>query len=311
MKALAMKVQWDGLDMAEWDTAHARAAAPLQQDWAYGSSMQMIGVPVLRARVEVDGVPVALAQFIVRRWGTLVSVGLCSRGPIWLQAMTGPNKAEIYAELRRSVPLPGLRWLLITPEEARSNALGLSTWRRVMTGYATVILDTSQSPEVLRAALDSKWRNRLVAAESSMLTVHRVGSNSGQYRWLLDNEETQREQRGFAGLPRAFFDIYIQSRKQPAQTLLTLRADLGRDRVAGMMFLLHGESATYQVGWSNEQGRQLNAHNLLLWRAINELQKRGVRCLDLGGVNTARSAGIARFKIGTGGDVRILAGTYL
>lgn len=310
MKANAMKVHWDGHDTAAWDAAHARATAPLQQDWAYGSSMQMIGVPVLRARVEVEGVLVALAQFIVRRWGTLVSVGLCSRGPIWLQAMTAKDKALIYAELRRSVPLTGLRWLLITPEEIRGDSLGLSKWRRVMTGYATVILDISQSQAVLRAALDAKWRNRLVAAQASALTVHRVGSNPGQYRWLLDHEETQREQRGFAGLPQPFYDIYIQSRQQPAQTLLTLRADLGRDRVAGMMFLLHGESATYQVGWSNEQGRQLNAHNLLLWRAIAELQQRGVRCLDLGGVNTARSAGIARFKIGTGGVVRILAGTY-
>jgi hypothetical protein len=32
--------------------------------------------------------------------------------------------------------------------------------------------------------------------------------------------------------------------------------------------------------------------------------------LDLGGINTARSAGIARFKIGTGGEVLQLAGTY-
>ncbi|MFT6698352.1 MAG: hypothetical protein ACJAR7_001398 [Polaromonas sp.] len=310
MKANAMKVHWNGHDTAAWDAAHARATAPLQQDWAYGSSMQMIGVPVLRARVEVEGVLVALAQFIVRRWGTLVSVGLCSRGPIWLQAMTAKDKALIYAELRRSVPLTGLRWLLITPEEIRGDSLGLSKWRRVMTGYATVMLDISQSQAVLRAALDAKWRNRLVAAQASALTVHRVGSNPGQYRWLLDHEETQREQRGFAGLPQPFYDVYIQSRQQPAQTLLTLRADLGRDRVAGMMFLLHGESATYQVGWSNEQGRQLNAHNLLLWRAIAELQQRGVRCLDLGGVNTARSAGVARFKIGTGGVVRILAGTY-
>jgi hypothetical protein len=272
--------------------------------------MQMIGVPVLRARMDLAGVTVALAQFIVRRWGTLVSVALCSRGPIWLQAMTATDKAKIYAELRRTVPLKGLRWVLITPEELRNDNLGLSTWRRVMTGYATVMLDIRQSPEALRAALDSKWRNRLVAAEASALSVHRVGSNPGQYRWLLDHEETQREQRGFAGLPRPFFDLYSQSRKQPAQTLLTLRADLGRERVAGMMFLLHGASATYQVGWSNEQGRQLNAHNLLLWRAIDELQQRGVRCLDLGGVNTARSAGIARFKIGTGGEVRIFAGTY-
>ena len=306
-----MKVDWQGLDSAQWDAAHAQACAPLQQDWAYGASMQMIGVTVLRAMVEDKGTPVALAQFILRRWGSVLSMALCSRGPVWLQAMSTQDKTHVYKSMRKSLPLKGLRMVLITPEEARSGSLGLSPWRRVMTSYATVMLDLKQSPQDLRAGLDAKWRNRLVAAEASKVKVQRMGSNPGQYRWLLDQEEAQRQQRGFAGLPLPFFDTYIQSRKQPVQTLLSLRADLGRDRVAAMMFLLHGRAATYQVGWSNEQGRQLNAHNLLLWQAMDELAQRGIQRLDLGGVNTARSAGIARFKIGTGGKVRQLAGTYL
>jgi lipid II:glycine glycyltransferase (peptidoglycan interpeptide bridge formation enzyme) len=49
----------------------------------------------------------------------------------------------------------------------------------------------------------------------------------------------------------------------------------------------------------------------MLWRAIEALREKGVRVLDLGGVNTQRSAGIARFKMATGGQVRRLAGTYL
>jgi lipid II:glycine glycyltransferase (peptidoglycan interpeptide bridge formation enzyme) len=44
---------------------------------------------------------------------------------------------------------------------------------------------------------------------------------------------------------------------------------------------------------------------------MTELSARGVRVLDLGGVNTGRSAGLARFKIGTGGQVHRLAGTFL
>jgi lipid II:glycine glycyltransferase (peptidoglycan interpeptide bridge formation enzyme) len=78
-----------------------------------------------------------------------------------------------------------------------------------------------------------------------------------------------------------------------------------------MMFLIHGQAATYQVGWSNQAGRDLNAHNLLLWQAMLELRQRGIKRLDLGGVNTTRSAGLARFKIGTGGQVLKLPGTYL
>lgn len=305
-----MKVHWEGLNSATWDAAHSQARAPLQQDWAYGASMQMIGVTVLRAMVEDKGAPVALAQFILRRWGSVLSMALCSRGPVWLQAMSVQDKTHVYKSMRKSLPLKGLRLVLITPEEVRSGSLGLSPWRRVMTSYATVMLDLKQSPQDLRSGLDAKWRNRLVAAEASELKVQRMGSNPGQYRWLLDQEEAQRQQRGFAGLPLPFFDAYIQSRKQPDKTVLTMRADLGRDRVAAMMFLQHGQAATYQVGWSNEQGRQLNAHNLLLWQAIAALQQRGIQVLDLGGINTARSAGIARFKIGTGGEVLQLAGTY-
>jgi lipid II:glycine glycyltransferase (peptidoglycan interpeptide bridge formation enzyme) len=92
---------------------------------------------------------------------------------------------------------------------------------------------------------------------------------------------------------------------------LGYRADWGKNAVAGMIFLVHGSTATYQVGWGNEQGRQERAHHVLLWRAIQELKAMGIRRLDLGGVNTQRSAGLARFKMGLGGEVRQFAGTYL
>jgi len=179
-----------------------------------------------------------------------------------------------------------------------------------MTGQSTVVIDISKSVDDLRAGLDRRWRLPLSHAEKSDLKIHRVGTNPGQYRWLLDAEIQQREKRGFIGLPLQFFDLYVQSRQQPSKNILTMRADIGRDRVAGMMFLIHGESATYQVGWTNEEGREQNAHHLILWQGIEELQSRGVRVLDLGGVNTIRSAGVARFKISTGGRVVTYAGSY-
>jgi hypothetical protein len=307
-----MKILWDRFAQPDWDAAHGRTSGALQQDWAYGATMRLLGVPVLRALIEQDGSPVGLAQFIVRSFGPLGSLSLCSRGPIWLQDVSTADKASASRALRQSLPRSGLKFVLITPEEAgQSGEHGLRAWRRVMSGYATVLIDLQSQAEKLRAALDGKWRNRLVSAEASELQVHRIGTNPGQYRWLLDQEGAQRQTKGLAGLPLGFYEPYIGSRQQPAQCVLSLRADVGRERVAAMMFLIHGQAATYQVGWSNDQGRELNAHNLLLWRAMLELQSRGVRRLDLGGVITVRSAGLARFKIGTGGQVLQLAGTYL
>jgi len=305
-----MKVDWGTQDMAVWDLAHATAAAPLQQDWAYGSTMVSVGARVLRARVHADGVPVAQAQFIVRQFAKYVSLALCTRGPLWLQDVSAKDKAAAYKELRHSLPVKGLRFMIVTPNEALNDKLGLPAVRRIMSGYSTVMLDISLPMEVLRAQLDKRWRHRLGGAEKSELNVQRMGTNPGQYRWLLDAEMQQRVDRGLEGLPLVWFEHYAESRKQPSRNLLSLRADVGRERVAGMMFLIHGQAATYQVGWTSDAGRDLHAHNLMLWRAIEELRERGVRSLDLGGVNTQRSAGIARFKIATGGTVRQLAGSY-
>jgi hypothetical protein len=273
--------------------------------------MKILGVHVLRAWVTRDSAPIALAQFIVRYFGgQLASMALCSLGPVWLAPVTAKEKELAYQALKKTIPLNKLRLVLFTPAQEAGVDLGLSPWRRVMTGQSTVVIDISKSVDDLRAGLDRRWRLPLAHAEKSDLKIHRVGTNPGQYRWLLDAEIQQREKRGFIGLPLQFFDLYVQSRQQPSKNILTMRADIGRDRVAGMMFLIHGESATYQVGWTSEEGREQNAHHLILWHAIEELQSRGVRVLDLGGVNTIRSAGVARFKISTGGRVVTYAGSY-
>ena len=238
-----MKLQWDGHDLGTWDVAHAQAAGALQQDWAYGSTRVAMGSSVLRGVVHADGVPVAMAQFIVRRFGRWAGFALCSRGPIWLQALNGNDKARAYQAMRQSIPLPGLRFLMITPDEVLSPELGLPHLRRIMTGYATVILDISLPMDALRANLDKRWRHRLGGAEKSELAIHRMGTNPGQYRWLLDAEMQQRVDRGLQGYPDIWFERYAESRKQPSKNILSMRADVGRDRVAAMMFLLHGEAA--------------------------------------------------------------------
>ena len=306
-----MIVHWDGHDIAQWDAVHASASAALQQDWAYGSSLMMLGVPVLRARVEVNGELIAQAQWIVRKWAGLVSMALCTRGPIGLKKLSPKEESEAYSALKKSLPLKGIRFMVVTPEVAQGEDQGLSSMRRIMSGMSTVMLDLNPSLEDLRAQLDRRWRHRLVGGENSDMVIHKVGTNAGQYRWLLDAELQQRNDKKLEGLPVQFFDNYVQSRKQPAKNILTLRADLGRDRIAAMMFLIHGTAATYQVGWTSDKGREMHAHNLILWKGIEELKERGIRMLDLGGVNTIRSAGIARFKMSTGGKVLTLAGTYI
>jgi hypothetical protein len=335
----------DKAQRAEWDKAHAAARAPLQQHWAYGSALQGFGARCLRCMVMQDNQALALAQFLVRRYAGLLEIALCTRGPVWLDSVHSTSAAPTDQQralrraahrlIRRELPLRGLRLVMFSPDLADANEAGVDRLQRVMTGYATVLLDLQDDPAQLRQRLPRNWHNRLNAAEASALKVERVGNKPSQYQWLLDREQALQQTRGYRALPKTFIPAYqaayqatyqathqathqATGRDSPGsanpnkpEALFTLRADLDRTAVAGMMFLRHGDAATYHVGWSDATQRLPGAHNLLLWQAMLQLRQAGVRRIDLGGVNTGRSAGVARFKIGTGGDVVVLAGTYL
>lgn len=314
-----IRVEWDSLSREAWDGVHAAAAASHQQDWAYGAALKAASpnVQLLRASFRRDdGAIVGIAQLAARPFAMIARFALCTHGPVWTAGVTTAEKSAAYRALKTSLPLRWPRLAVFTPDEPLDAAAGLSGMRRVMTGDATVLLDLTQTEEQLRAGLDSSWRNRLSKAERSDLKVQKSGQKPAQYRWLLDAEAKQRQKRGYRAMPLDMTERWQDAKAEGARGdrgagLLVYRADVGRDAAAGMLFLIHGRRATYHVGWTSEEGRANAAHNLILWTAMLELKSRGLATLDLGGVNTQSGAGIARFKLETGGRVLQRAGAFV
>lgn len=294
-------------DRATWDSVLAGQPAALQQDWAYGEALKSAGANVIRALVRRDGRPIALAQFTTRRIGLVLSLAVTTRGPVWIGDVDASTKTAVYKALKAGIGLGRPRAVMFTPDEETRDGTGPMS--RVMTGFSTVLLDIEGDLDMLRKGFHGKWRNRLVAAEKSDLKAEINSAKLAQYRWLLETEEGQRAARGYRATPADMVPSFVDASGK-RDSVLIMRADKGREKSAAMMFLVHGARATYHMGWSNETGRKLGAHNLLLWNALPELRSRGVRELDLGGLNTTTGAGIARFKIGTGGRVITFAGTY-
>lgn len=326
----AVQITWyrpgaPGLDRRVWDAHHAQALGCLQQSWAYGQALQSLGVPVLRAvahRPEGHAdptAPLACAQFLEQRIPWPIGLAYCLGGPLWSPSLgaDGPGQRAVLQALRRSIPIRRPRLALLSPAvpqgEGEAQATALQPYRgrwRVMTGHASVLWSLESSDAERRAALESKWRNRLATAERHGWKVRECGAHAVDYQWLIDAEGSQRVQRRYLALPAGFIPAFVAAHRKPSQAILTLAAEANGQRCAGMLFLLHGHTATYHLGWTNDTGRDHSAHNLLLWDAGKRLAERGIRWVDLGGVDTQENPGLARFKLGTGGRPVQWAGTF-
>ncbi len=307
-----MNVAWDAVSRNNWDLFHKEHGGSLQQSWAYGQALQTLKVRILRAAIQDGDNLVGIAQFLVRRLAGYLALASCSRGPVWHPGLPVSDRAHALRALKKSLPLRPLRVPLFSPDTPASPQMEQETaglWR-VMTGYSTVMLDLRRPLAELRGGLEGKWRNRLVKAEADAPFDARVEPNLPECLRLLEREARQRSEKKFHGLPTTFVQAYIDAAPSREQGFAVSWAQARKETSAAMLFLIHGSGATYHVGWSDEAGRKANAHNLLLWRGIEYLKKLGIERLDLGGVNTRDLPGISRFKLGAGGTVLTLAGTY-
>lgn len=307
-----MEVIWNPGDAQAWTHFHRSRQGSLQQSWAYGQALEQLGVTVHRALVLEGGQPLALAQFQCRRLGFYIGLASCSRGPVWAAQADAGLRQQVWRALKRGIPTRAWRATVFSPDETPEQlpAGAMRGLHRVMTGYSTVTLDLTEPLEKLRAGLDGKWRNRLVRAQALEGVQVHVRASLKDVQWLLERESQQRQARGFMALPTDFVTAYIAAHPERSQAFVMASASQGKQTLGSMLFLIHGAGATYHMGWASEEGRRVNIHNLLMWRAIEHLQSRSVEQLDLGGINTRALPGISRFKLGTGGRLLTLAGTY-
>ncbi|MFL4468896.1 GNAT family N-acetyltransferase [Tateyamaria armeniaca] len=158
------------------------------------------------------------------------------------------------------------------------------------------------------ARAGGKWRNAWRKSQKSNLKLRHTQFDAALHNWLLVEDRKQQRRQKYRSLPHSI--IHSFSAISP-RDVIVFCARKKHDDVAAMLFLQHGEVATYHVGWSSAHGRQTNAHYALLKHAADHFVRCGVTRLDLGTVDTENAPGLARFKIGSGARVRPLGGTWL
>ncbi len=319
--AAYIQLAFGDIDPSLWASMDGDQPQPLQQHWAYGQTLKAIGADIEQLTLSLNGKTLAVALVGKRRFYRTIRMNSLMRGPLWLPGTSEDEQATALKALRKHFCPWRWNFLLLQPELADTPSsratLKAAGYRRIMTGYSTIWMDMAADENTLRAGLNGKWRNQLSKAEASGKIETVIGGRkTHQYAWLTDREAEQQTRRGYQAVPIGLVPIYAGIAEKFAKGddqvgVMSVSALAGRKKVAGAVFMLHGNSATYHVGWSGEDGRDLNAQNKVLWDGMLALKDRGIRFLDLGGLNTADGAGIARFKLGLGTDPVTLAGTWL
>lgn len=311
---MAVTLDW-APKAGEWDRLFAALPrSTLEQSWAYGAAAEAAqGHRASRAIIRGDGGALGIVQVLERPLLGLIQICEILRGPLWLHDVGEADKAEGYAAIGAAYRLRDRKLLLWMPEliespESRRTMRALGA-RPVITGYSSIWLGLRPPLEKLRAGLDGKWRNALRNAEQSKLKVQ-VNRGGRALDWLLERHDAFRRTRRFRAPSPGLIRGFIEGTPRKSDVTV-VSAALGSELVAGALFLSHGTTATYYVGWSGPQGRDLDAQTLLLWRGVEALRENGVAMLDLGGIETDRAPGVARFKLGVGGECFTLSGTWL
>lgn len=272
----------------------ASLLSPMQQSAAYHRTCAALGHTTLCLTLGDVSAPRGQAHILFRRYPAIGTIAAITGGPIWAEDLSSTEKqAALNALVRQIKPLA--RATLITPHTAHDPRPDRAI--PVMTGATSALWSLTGD---LRQSLHQKWRNRLVKAETTNIDVRTRPIPASTDHWLYRLNTAQARTKGFRPYPASFYAAWARTNGPNSGSLYT--AHHKSELIAAALILHHGLTASYQIGWSSDQGRSLSAQNLLLYRAACALQSAGIRTLDLGLIATDRAPHLARFKLGTGAE---------
>jgi lipid II:glycine glycyltransferase (peptidoglycan interpeptide bridge formation enzyme) len=294
-----------------WERLFGQLAVPhFTQAWCYGEGKRAQGWSVDRLVFQA-GETVALCQVLVRRVVGLPVVARINRGPVFVQRAPSPElQLAIFSALRRRWRFARRGLLLIAPalpfDDASAALLRAAGFMQHRAGgWGSSLIDLEPSLEAIRASFTSKWRNPLNSAIRAGVEV-RFRRDAEAFEWMLERHVGNMAAKNFVGPSVGFVRAMVAA---SPDNFWLLQAFHGNEPVSGLMGTCIGAHAENFLGWTNDAGRRLGAHSLLIWNAIVQMKAAGFRALDLGGFTTSDKYGA--YKRGMRGREYRLCGEWL
>lgn len=309
-----MTFDWTERDSRDWVELGRRVPRlNMLQSLPFARAAQMLDKKsTRRALIKVADEPVGMMAIQEIKLGPVHVIDLY-RGPLWFSENPPEEWLLDFARLFRKTwprrPLRRRRWL---PEwrdcEAARKIMAAAGFKLKPMSFETVWIDLSQSESDIRANMKRKWRGALQKGERCNLEIIEDWDGSTG-KAFLQQYHVDREIKKYHGRSPRFIAAELALALRSREAVFLWACD-NKIPVAGILVVMHGRSATYRIGWTTDEGRKVEAHNVLLWRAIQLLKSRGHAYFDLGGIERVAAQGLTTFKVGTGGEVLKLMGVF-
>ncbi|MFP4313115.1 MAG: GNAT family N-acetyltransferase [Alphaproteobacteria bacterium] len=309
------EIEWNSLSPAKWEENFAKVRrSNILQSYDYARAMAPLHKQKGRwGLIKMDDKEAGLIQILeAGALGNLIHAATLDRGPLWFDGFGGKDDFKDFMKAfahqfpkrigrkMRFIPETGYNIDAVMREHGYQKQGGAE--------YQTLWMDLTQNQEELRANLKKNWRGMLNRAEKEDVHIA-IENHAAHLKECLQLYATDKIEKGYDG-PHVETLIALAKTFAPQKRMFIGRAEKNGTVLGYGLFLLHGRSATYQIGWTGPQGRGIGAQNKLLWEACLALKSKGIRDLDLGGVNEQTAKGVKQFKEGMGGELVSYAGLY-
>ena len=300
------RIEIESIDEADYKRFTDENFTPILQSLVYGDAKENVqgwkrslyGISVNNERYAVFTV--------LKKYGF---VNRINQGPVFNDNIGDEDRIAAISTIRKR--LSGIKGVLFfAPSIERTgysiNNMLANGFEYRYSYFSTGIIDLGKSEDELRKQMSSKWRNCLKNAEKRALFVEDVKTDD-EFRILLGLHATDKENSNYSD---SGDDITNYLYKHGAILGINVK-NQDNEIISFILFALHGNTATYYIGWSNEEGYKSNASRLLLWNGMLRLKELGYRWLDLGGIDFINTKGVAEFKAGTGCEMYKYVGEFV
>jgi len=310
------KIHWNILSLEEWEGLFASIPqSNVLQSYEYAIATCRVNRQSARwGLIKINNKNAGLVQIIEAKalWGLFHGI-ILDRGPLWFDGFgSAAHIAAFFEQFNLEFPNRLGRKKRIIPEiphgVTADKIIQQNGFKPQTTPpYKTLWWNISLNSQILYEKTSNSWRKSLKKAQNSNLSIE-LDENLSYFDEFKAIYMLDRQNKSYENISPQLLDE-LASLSPKHKNMVIMKARIDKECIAAMLFLKHGQCATYQIGWTTDKGRQYCAHHLLLWEARMLYDRFNIHTLDLGGINDTQ-AGLTKFKTGTGAKEEILLGHY-